>query len=250
MKVLLTNDDGINALGLRYLYHALIEAGHKVFVVAPMTEQSAVGHSITIHAPLRIAHVKESNFQGIGVHGTPSDCVKLAIGQLLPEKPDMVISGINEGANVGPDIMYSGTVAAATEGAHLGFPALAISFDSFTNKKIPHQAKFAVELMQSFPWDELPARRVMNLNLPDLPIDEYKEVALCPQTTALWQNWHKKNTDPRGNDYWWLDGNIPEEDVDKGSDRDLLTKGHPTLTPLRYDFTDNKSMEALKNFKL
>ena len=114
MDVLLTNDDGIRARGLRALYAALLEAGHTVHVVAPRTQQSGVGHSLTVFEPVRAMDFEEPNFKGLGIYGTPTDCVKLALGQLLPKKPDMVISGINAGPNVGPDILYSGTVGAAT----------------------------------------------------------------------------------------------------------------------------------------
>ena len=117
MDILLTNDDGIRAVGLRALYSALTAAGHRVFVAAPMTEQSAVGHAVTISTPLRVKEFKENGFQGLGVYGTPADCVKLGISTLLEEKPELVVSGINAGANVGVDIIYSGTVSAATEGA-------------------------------------------------------------------------------------------------------------------------------------
>ena len=127
MRILLTNDDGIQAVGLRALYKALVAAGHEVHVVAPITEQSAVGHAITLSAPLRVKEFREENFFGLGVSGTPADCVKLAISTLLKEAPELVVSGINAGANVGVDIMYSGTVSAATEGALKGFPALAVS---------------------------------------------------------------------------------------------------------------------------
>lgn len=126
MLIALTNDDGIHAVGLRAIYRALLEAGHDIRVIAPMTEQSAMGHAITIISPLRVKKIEEDSFTGFGIYGTPTDCVKLGISELLDSKPDIVVSGINAGANVGPDILYSGTVAAATEAAHLGFPALAV----------------------------------------------------------------------------------------------------------------------------
>ena len=129
MDVLLTNDDGIRAPGLRAMYAALREAGHNVRVVAPMRQQSGVGHSLTVFEPLRAMQFEEPDFTGTGVYGTPTDCVKLALGRLLPRRPDMVISGINAGPNVGPDILYSGTVGAATEAAHEELPSLAVSYD-------------------------------------------------------------------------------------------------------------------------
>ncbi len=246
MIILLTNDDGIQAPGLRAMRAALLEAGHAVHVVAPMTEQSAVGHAITVRNPLRVGHVQESGFRGTGVFGTPADCVKLGIGNLLPDKPDMVVSGINSGANVGPDVMYSGTVAAAREAAALGYKALAVSYDSFRVGDIAEHARFAADVIRRIPWDMLPPKRVMNLNLPALPMAECKGLTLCPQTSASWRDWYHERSDPRGQPYWWLDGAIPPESVAPGTDRALLSAGWATLTPLRFDFTDVESLNALR----
>lgn len=246
MRIALTNDDGIHAVGLRAMYAALMEAGHEVDVIAPMTEQSAVGHAITVLSPLRTKLVSEKNFAGHGIFGTPTDCVKLGIGSLLEQKPDMVVSGINAGANVGPDILYSGTVAAATEAAHLGFSSLAVSYDSFRPENLGEHARYAVCVMERIPWAELPPRRVMNLNLPNRPVAEFKGLALCPQTSAVWKDWYYRREDPRGRPYWWLDGDIPPDKVTPGSDKGLLTEGWATLTPLKFDFTDKATLEALR----
>lgn len=246
MRVALTNDDGIHAIGLRAIYHALLEAGHKVDVIAPMTEQSAVGHSITIHGPLRVKKIAEENFTGYGIHGTPTDCIKLGIGELVSERPDIVVSGINAGANVGPDILYSGTVAAATEAAHLGFPALAVSHDSFKPSNLLAHARYAVALMARIPWKELPPRRVMNLNLPNRPVEEFKGLSLCHQTSAIWKDWYYRREDPRGNPYWWLDGDIPPDQITPESDKGYLTDGWATLTPLKFDFTDTDTLEKMR----
>ena len=246
MNILLTNDDGIQAVGLRALYAALREAGHGVQVVAPMTEQSAVGHSLTVFQALRAKEFREPDFEGLGLHGTPTDCVKLALSRLLPWTPDMVMSGINAGANVGTDILYSGTVAAATEGAHSGLPAVAVSCDNFRPTDLREQARHAVALAEKLPWDRLPQRCVVNLNYPDLPMSETRGVRVCPQTTALWKDEYVERLDPRGNRYWWLTGSIRAEDVNAGSDRALLSKGHVTVTPLRFDFTHREYMNVLE----
>lgn len=246
MKIALTNDDGIHAVGLRAMYRALVEAGHQVHVIAPMTEQSAVGHSITILSPLRAKWIEETEFCGHGIFGTPTDCVKLGLSELLDGPPDMVVSGINAGANVGPDILYSGTVAAATEAAHLGFPALAVSHDTFRPGDMLEHARYAVSVMSRIPWQTLPARRVMNLNLPNRPVAEFEGLTLCPQTAAIWKDWYYKREDPRGRPYWWLDGDIPADKVVPGTDKGLLTDGWATLTPLKFDFTDNDTLEALR----
>ncbi len=246
MRVALTNDDGIHAVGLRAIYRALLEAGHEVEVIAPMTEQSAVGHSITILGPLRVKRLEEPDFSGYGIYGTPTDCVKLGISELMEGKPDIVVSGINAGANVGPDILYSGTVAAATEAAHLGYPALAVSYDSFTAADLSGHARYAVRIMEQIPWPELPQRRVMNLNLPNRPVEEFLGLSLCPQTSAIWRDWYHKREDPRGRPYWWLDGSIPPDRVSPGSDKGLLTEGWATLTPLKFEFTDAATLEKLR----
>lgn len=247
MLVALTNDDGIHAVGLRAIYAALIEAGHEVRVIAPMSEQSAVGHAITILSPLRVKLVREEGFTGYGIFGTPTDCVKLGMSELLEGEPDIVVSGINAGANVGPDILYSGTVAAATEAAHLGFPALAVSYDSFRPGDLTEHARYAVEVMTRIPWGELPPRRVMNLNLPGRPVAEFQGLALCPQTSAIWKDWYDRREDPRGRPYWWLDGDIPQDKVIPGSDKGLLGDGWATLTPLKFEFTDKQTLEKLRD---
>jgi len=246
MHILLTNDDGIHAVGLRAMYHALLTAGHSVQVVAPMSEQSAVGHAVTIISPLRANLVQEGTFNGYGVFGTPTDCVKLAVSELIPEAPDIVVSGINAGANVGPDILYSGTVAAATEGAHLGFPALAVSHDSFQPSALDAHAAYVVSVMERIPWADLPARRVMNLNLPNRPVEAFRGLSLCRQTSAVWLDWYDRRADPRGRTYWWLQGDIPPDKVEPGSDKALLQDGWATLTPLKFEFTDAATLEKLR----
>ena len=155
MNILLANDDGIQAIGLRSLYFALVEAGHDVHVVAPVTEQSAVGHAVTLSMPIRVREFRENSFKGLGVYGTPVDCVKLGLSTLLSDKPDLVLSGINAGANVGVDILYSGTVSAATEGALMKIPAMAVSMDNFNPQDLSGQARYCVDLLPKIPWDQI-----------------------------------------------------------------------------------------------
>lgn len=249
MRILLTNDDGIQANGLRALYAALHEAGHDVRVVAPVTEQSAVGHAVTISMPLRVKEFNEKNFQGQGVHGTPADCVKLAVSTLLTEPPDLVVSGINAGANVGVDILYSGTVSAATEAALMGCHALAVSFDSFEpTADLSGQAAYAALLIERIPWDNVPTHSVLNLNFPACPFEESKPLKLCRHTRAMYHDWYDQRHDPRGRPYYWLDGVIPAEKLSPETDRALLTEGYITMTPLRFDFTDNETMSTLASF--
>jgi 5'-nucleotidase len=246
MDIILTNDDGIWAVGLRCLARELRRAGHRVHVIAPLTEQSAVGHAVTLSLPLRIREVKENNFQGTGVSGTPVDCVKMALGTVFRFQPDLLISGINSGANVGVDVLYSGTVAAATEAALVGTPSMAVSVDHFNPADLTEQARYTAGLLERIDWPGLPANRVINLNFPDCSLEESKGLRCCTQTRAVYEDWYEKRTDPRGRDYYWLCGEILEEKLEPETDRTLLTRGYITLTPLTFDFTDRSLLERLE----
>lgn len=245
MNILLANDDGIQAIGLRALYFALVEAGHDVHVVAPVTEQSAVGHAVTLSMPIKVKTFTEGGFKGQGVYGTPVDCVKLGLSTLLDEKPDLVLSGINAGANVGVDILYSGTVSAATEGALMEIPSMAVSMDNFSPVDLSGQARYCAELLPKIPWDSLAPKCVLNLNFPDCAIEESKELVMCPHTRASYEDCYDARKDPRGHAYYWLAGAIPPERISQDRDRALLTEGHITLTPLHFDFTDRATMTLL-----
>lgn len=245
MEVLLTNDDGIQARGIQALYTALRERGHTVHVVAPLRQQSGVGHSLTVFDPVRAVPFKEHGFQGTAISGTPTDCVKLALSSLLEKRPDIVISGINAGANVGPDILYSGTVGAATEACHEELPSLAVSNDEDEPIDIMAKARHAVAIAETLRWDAIPRRRVINVNYPRGLLARAKGVRVCPQTTAVWKNEYLERRDPRGGRYWWLLGNIPPETINAGSDKDLLNRGYVTVTPLAFDFTDERTLGIL-----
>ena len=247
MNILLANDDGIQAVGLRALYRALVDAGHTVHVVAPVTEQSAVGHAVTLSMPVRVKEFKEDGFYGRAVYGTPVDCVKLGLSTLLDQRPDLVISGINAGANVGVDILYSGTVSAATEGALMEIPSMAVSMDHFSPQDLSGQARYTAELLPRIPWEGLPRKCVLNLNFPNRPVEEALELTVCPHTRASYTDCYDTRRDPRGHPYYWLDGAIPPERISPGRDRALLTLGHVTLTPLRFDFTDREAMDCLSS---
>lgn len=246
MNVLLTNDDGISSPGLRALYHELKSRGHYVWVVAPMTQQSAASRCLTVFEPLRTQAIREENFSGTGVFGTPADCVKIALGGLLTEKPDLVISGINQGQNVGSDIPYSGTINAAAEGAHVGIPSVAFSHAAHEGPEDwAEVAKMAVDLTETIDFSVLPKGQVVNVNFPALPREQVKGVRVCPQSPAIWRNGYERRTDPRGGDYWWLAGKIDDKTIGDDTDRALLYSGYVTVTPLRFEYTARDSMEAL-----
>ncbi len=245
MNILLTNDDGIRALGIRTMAEALERAGHTVSVVAPMRQQSGVSQCLTIFDPLRTTEYRDGRYHGIGVYGTPADCVKLALGSLLPTRPDLIISGMNLGANVGPDLLYSGTVAAAIEGSQDGIPSLALSYNDHEATDISDQALHATQLIEKIPWAKLPKKRVINVNYPKCAISAIKGVRVCPQSLVNWQNLYQKNTDPRGRSYYWLIGNLDEASIAKDSDIALLRQNYVTISPLRFEFTDFESISFL-----
>lgn len=250
MNILLTNDDGIHALGLRYIYYALKKAGHSVQVVAPLTEQSAVGHAITLLSPLRMKEIHEENFEGIAVNSTPADCVKFALSAIYTNSlPDLVFSGINAGANVGPDVMYSGTVAAATEASHNGCRAMALSFNSRRLMDLTEYADYAVELATRVSWSKLAPRTVLNLNFPNLPFSRCKGLRVCTQTSAVWRDHYEQRADPEGRPYWWISGIIPQEDVAPDTDYALLSEGFMTMTPLKFEFTNEEALPVLRELE-
>ncbi len=245
MNILLTNDDGIYAKGIRALYKALIKAGHEVTVIAPLSEKSGVSSSVTLIMPLRVRQIEEENFSGLGVFGTPADCVKLGLSSLMEKKPDLVMSGINAGGNTGVDVIYSGTVAAALEGALSGYPAMAVSFDDFRINDISKEADHAVSLAEKIDWKAIPERRVINVNYPKCGIDASKGMEICPPATIPWDDKYEERRDIRGLPYWWISGYMPSDKLSPNSDRALLNNGYITVSPIRFEFVDSKTEEIL-----
>lgn len=247
MRVLLSNDDGINAPGLRALYFALKRAGHEVVAVAPSRQQSGVGHSLTVFEPLRATPVRDGKFEGIGVNGTPTDCVKLGLGCLAPWRPDLVMAGINLGQNVGPDIFYSGTIGAAAEAAHDNVPSMAISHAAHDgSRNLDKAADHAVALASCLDWNALPPRRVINVNYPNREIGDCAGVRVCHQSPAVWKNVYEQRRDPAGLPYWWLNGDMDAASIGAESDRGLLSRGFVTITPLRFEYTDHDALPILE----
>lgn len=245
MNVLLSNDDGIQSPGIQAMYKALRDAGHEVLAVAPMQQQSGKSHSITVFEPLRGKSYKEDNFKGIGIYGTPSDCIKIGLGKLSVTSPDLVISGINDGQNVGPDIFYSGTIGAAAEGAHAGIPSIAVSHAGQASpEEMERSAAHLVSLLEQIDWNKVPKGRVISVNYPSCGLEDAKGVRICPQSSAVMDNAFIERPDPRGESYWWMDCNV-EDDPSQVNDRNLLREGYITVTPLKFDFTDYESLEEL-----
>ena len=248
MKILLTNDDGIHAPGLKILEKAL-RTHHQVTVVAPDRERSAVGHGITLNEPLRIRPDRINGYGGgYSVTGTPADCVRLGIRELCAQKPDMVISGVNPGSNVGVNIHYSGTVSAAKEAALHKVAAIAVSVESDLEDLMQGAADFVARLILTHtPWP-LPAHTVLNVNYPDTDGAAVRGVRVCRQSVDLAPEAFEKRLDPRNGPYYWYGaapgGNSEAPDFDQGA----LTRKYITLTPVTCDVTDHQTLDALRQW--
>lgn len=244
MRILLSNDDGYRADGLSALATALAES-HDISVVAPERDRSGASNSLTLERALR-AHTAENGF--VYVNGTPTDCVHLAITGLLEEEPDMVISGINSGANMGDDVLYSGTVAAAMEGRFLGLPAIAVSMGSFDPKHYDSAARAVVQMVEQLQTHPLKQDSILNINVPDLPWDQIKGI----RATRL-GNRHKaesviKQTDPRGEPMYWVGPPGKAQDAGEGTDFYAVEHDFISVTPLQIDLTRYDSLQYLDDW--
>ncbi len=246
MSILLSNDDGIASEGLAALQEALASLD-EVWVVAPDRDQSAVSHSLTLHRPLRIEQVGRRAF---AVDGTPTDCVNLAINGILPERPRLVVSGINRGANLGDDITYSGTVSAAMEGTLLGVPAIAISLLGTERFDFSPAAAFAHWLATQLLCDHLPPDSLLNVNVPGLPQHEIKGFALTRQGKRRYGDAIVEKVDPRGKKYYWIGGNQLDFVDTEGTDFSAVRRGLISITPLHLDLTNYPSLEQLRHLKV
>jgi len=251
MNILLCNDDGIYAPGIRVLYEALEGLG-SLHVIAPETEMSAVGHAITISSPLRSKEVhRGGQFFGYGVSGTPADCVKLAMSQLLESPPDLVVSGVNQGPNAGISILYSGTVSGATEGAILGIPSIAFSINSFESPCWETATTIARRVVQHASTHSFPRGCVLNVNIPNLPIDEIKGMRVVPMAASRYVEQFDERIDPRGNTYYWVTGHLEvSPDAPEASDVSCLRDGYVTLTPISFDLTNHGECSQFETWSL
>ncbi len=247
MQIMVTNDDGIGAPGIKALAEALTELGD-VTVVAPDRERSATGHSLTLHAPLRVFELRQGWF---AVDGTPTDCVNMGLHSLLPSPPDLVVSGINHGSNMGDDVTYSGTVAAAMEANLMGIPSLAVSLATYgATEYFPDAAKIALQVCRAMIRQGLPADTFLNLNIPNLPFAEIKAPLITRQGKRSFVGKIVDKIDPRGRKYYWIGSEEPSFIDDEGTDYNAVGKGHPSLTPLHLDLTNHRALEALKQWQL
>ena len=246
MRILLTNDDGIYAKGLSSLYEELSQEAD-CLIVAPEIEQSAVGHAITIFRPLMVRRaMKSGNFLGYAVLGTPADCVKIGIKELTEEPVDMVVSGINRGGNAGINVLYSGTVSAATEAAIMGIPSLAISLDTHKEADFTFAAGFARKMVRVIMNNPVLRGSAINVNIPCLPADKIKGVVVVRQGKSNIIESFEKRVDPRENIYYWVSGDSGCCSEDKGTDVAALAAGFITITPIQYDLTRYDLMDTLQ----
>lgn len=257
MRILISNDDGIRATGIRELARALATE-HEVHVVAPDRERSAQGHALTLHQPLRVedytAEFHRDNIQvkeAMAVSGTPSDCVKLALTTLMRDKPvDVVASGVNHGPNLGGDVVYSGTVSAALEAAMNNVPAIA--FSAFNGQDDHCDFPDAARYIQAH-FNELVAlsgeakKMVLNVNTPGVESKHYIGMKLCKLGLRMYTDFYEERQDPRGDRYYWLAGEMVSRDIDPEEDVDAIRNNYVTVTPIHADLTDVKMYLTLKD---
>lgn len=259
MRILLTNDDGILAPGIAAMRRALLPLGD-VHVVAPATPQSAAAHGITVRGPIAVREVHVGDFSGLAVEGRPADCVKLAVSSLLPQRPDLVVSGINDGANVAINVLYSGTVAAAAEGALLGFRSFAVSLERGVEMDFDRAAAIARGLIERIldadRRQPLPivnhrnAGWLVNLNIPALRPGVPRGVRIVRQSTQAMVDDYTLRTDADGGRYYVLDGDFTDETHQTATDLEALREGYVALTPLKFDLTHDEQSAQMTRWQI
>ncbi|MBN2682337.1 MAG: 5'/3'-nucleotidase SurE [Bacteroidales bacterium] len=250
--ILVSNDDGVNALGLKALIEVVTEFG-EVIVVAPEKGESGMSHAISIVNPIRKKFVsKEDNLTIYSVNGTPVDCVKLALNQIVDRKPDFLVSGINHGSNASISVIYSGTMGAAIEGCFNGIPSAGFSLlnhdanADFTASKVFTRIIFK-EMMQN----GLPQGTCLNVNVPDLPLEKITGIEACRMAKGVWKEEYDKRTDPHGREYYWLTGHFNNfEPNAKDTDEAVLAANKVAIVPVSVDITDYEMLKSIKNWNL
>jgi 5'-nucleotidase len=246
VTVLITNDDGVNAAGIHALARALSEVTD-VAVVAPEHERSATGHAITLHKPLRALRTAIPGLDAPtwATNGTPADCVVLGVFDLLDHRPALVVSGINVGPNIGSDLTYSGTVSGAMEGAIMGIPSIAVSVAAFEDVTFDVAAEVAVRLAEILLRHGLAPDTLLNVNVPNLPRDQLRGIAVTRQGQRRYINRLEKRTDPRGRTYYWVGGERAPAPDEEGTDSWALQRGMVSVTPIQMDMTAEGIIEDM-----
>jgi 5'-nucleotidase len=249
MRILISNDDGIYSAGIRTLAERLAFE-HEVYIIAPDRERSAAGHSLTLHKPLRVEPI-EVGFDVAGAWettGTPSDCIKIGIGVVLEKMPDLIISGINHGPNLGADVLYSGTVSAAMEGAVLGFSSIAVSLTNNTSRAADfiHASDFIVDFVSKTRGLYFPNKTILNINIPSIPASDITGVQITKLGTRMYSNSYEKRVDPRGKTYYWLAGEIVNTAEEDGTDINAIRNNKISITPITFEMTHKSAMPELE----
>ena len=260
LNILISNDDGIFANGIRSLARKALERGHNVTVVCPDQERSATGHGLTLHSPIRIENADALFDEGIrawGCSGTPADCVKLALSELLNKKPDLVLSGVNQGPNLGTDIFCSGTVAAAMEGTLENIPSMAISLASFKWRNYEYASEIALKIAEQALNSTWPKSLLLNLNIPPCEGKEINGGSWTRLSIRKYKNQFSKRVDPRGDSYYWLAGEAVKDFDSKGygpknwpSDVSQIQKNKLSLTPIEPDLFWRENLDRLPDIQL
>lgn len=252
MKILISNDDGIAANGIRALAEAL-SLENDVYIIAPDRERSAAGHSLTLHTPLRVEELdpKHGAKRVWVTTGTPGDCVKIGLNAILEEdeRPDLVISGINHGPNLGADILYSGTVSCAMEGAMLNCPSIAVSLSSLKAdyEDFKFAAQFIASLVPKLKEFQFPKKTILNVNVPALPAEDIAGVAVTELGRRMFTDTYEKRVDPRGKVYYWMAGELINEPDDAMTDVAAVMNNKISITPVTYEMTRKGFMAELNN---
>ncbi len=250
MQILLTNDDGIHAPGLAAMERELQDLGD-VCVVAPAHEQSGVSHSITFLSPLVCQEVYAGDrLRGWAVEGSPADCVKIGVFELCPRRPDLIVSGINGGLNAGINILYSGTVAAAIEGAFFGITSVAVSLEFDAHAQFEKAARLARRIIAQILQLKTSEAQLYNLNIPTPALAGTAPVKVVPMGVELYGERFLKRQDPRGRTYYWATADPPPQPTDRETDLTALKKGLVTLTPLQYDMTKYPTLREMEKWTL
>ncbi len=248
--IFITNDDGISSKGIRALFDAVVPFG-EVVLIAPDSAQSGMGHAITINHPLRLEASKLFDCVAYSCTGTPVDCVKLGVYEVIGRKPDLIVSGINHGANVATNVLYSGTMSAAVEGAMEGIPAIGFSLNSFESDADFELAKeVAGSLVQKVLQNGMPKGVCLNVNIPAIKKSEYQGLKICKQANAYWEDRFEKRKDQFNRTYYWLTGDFVDQDHATDTDVYWMGKGFATVVPTQYDLTAYSVMNELENWYL
>jgi 5'-nucleotidase len=250
LRILVSNDDGIQAPGIFALVKELKKIG-EVTVVAPERQQSAVGHAITMNYPIRVKpHFHNGKLFGYAVEGTPADCVKIAIRSILKRKPDIVVSGINHGTNTAVSVIYSGTVSAATEATLMNVPSIALSLATFTIPDFRYAAKFSRTIVRQVLKHGLPQGTLLNVNIPPIEEQKIRGVKITRMGKSTWNDTFDARRDPANKEYFWLTGDLDVLDTEDNVDQIAVMNNFISVTPIHYDLTNYAMLNALEKWKV